>query len=68
MIDINELLKDDCVQVGRNKIFRYCRYSKNGLWEIHSIAVCGKEFKFPKMLRKLTRHKRDFTTIQKKER
>lgn len=60
MIDIEKLKKADCVCVGRNKYFGYVCHRKKGIWEVHSITVCGRKFKFPKILRVLTRHKERF--------
>lgn len=60
MIDIEKLKKADCVCVGRTKYFGYVCYRKKGIWEVQSITVCGIEFRLPKLLRKLTRHKERF--------
>jgi hypothetical protein len=61
MIDVEKLLKTvDLIKVGRNKFFGYVCYRKKGIWEVQSITVRGIEFRLPKLLRKLTRHKERF--------
>lgn len=57
MIDIEKLKKASFVEIKSNKFFGYTRYCKDGIGEVHSIKIFGKNFYLNKAMRRLSKHK-----------
>lgn len=57
MIDLEKLKNASFLQIVGNNFFGFTRYCKDGIGEVHSIKMFGKNFYLNKSIRRLSRHR-----------